>query len=131
MVFLTDILLALPEQSDISPDKLHFLLYIPWDDKYLELVPEDFRSFYQDILPYLSARTTDVHTAICMQYLDEFINKASQAGKSVNRNVLAYALMLHDVGWSQMSDEEIASSLGVTGLALSDEAWVQRKNTLF
>jgi hypothetical protein len=36
--------------------------------------------------------------------------------------VVQIAFMLHDSGWSQMSEAEIAASLGVRGLSLSGEA---------
>jgi hypothetical protein len=36
--------------------------------------------------------------------------------------VVALALLLHDVGWSQLSEFEIANSLGVTGLTLTETA---------
>lgn len=117
-----DIKLQLPQNSSLPESEQHFLLFIPWNDENLKLIPEDYRDFYREILPHLSARTTDVHTAVCMQYLDEFISKAQAQGKIVNRDVLAYALMLHDSGWSQMSEVEIASSLGVKGLALNETA---------
>lgn len=120
--FPSDIHLALPENSPLPPEAQHFLIYIPWQDSLIEFVPSEYRDFYLTILPHLSARTTDVHTAICMQYLDEFIQKAEHLGKAVQRNVLAYALMLHDSGWSQMAEAEIAASLGVTGLVLSETA---------
>lgn len=120
--FPGDIHLAVPQESNLPEREQHFLIYIPWNENYLRLVPEEFRQFFQEILPFLSARTTDVHTAVCLQYLDEFIQQASEQGKKVNRKVLAYALMLHDAGWSQMAEEEIATSLGVTGLALNESA---------
>lgn len=121
-MFPLDIPLAVPKNSTLPPKDLHFLLYIPWQESYLDFVPEGYRDFYQELLPYLSARTTAVHTAVCLQYLDEFIDKAEKLGKTVNKNVLAYALMLHDSGWSQMTQEEVAASLGVTGLALNEKA---------
>lgn len=120
--FPQDVPLAFPKDTTLPPEDIHFLLYIPWQESYLSFVPEEYREFYTEVLPYLSAITTDVHTAICMQYLEEFINKAELIGKKVNRNVLAYSLMLHDSGWSQMSQEEVAASLGVTGLALNEKA---------
>ncbi len=120
--FPVDVPVTLPENSQLPELDQHFLIYLPWSDEYLRFVPQDFQKFYSEILPFLSARTTDVHTAICMQYLDEFIAKAEAIGKKVNRNVLAFALMLHDSGWSQMTEQEIASSLGVKGLALNATA---------
>jgi len=120
--FPQDIPLAFPKDTTLPPEDIHFLLYIPWQESYLRFVPEEYREFYTEVLPYLSARTTDVHTAVCIQYLNEFISKADQPGKKVNKNILAYALMLHDSGWSQISQEEVAASLGVTGLALNEKA---------
>lgn len=120
--FPVDVPVSLPEKSQLPESEQHFLIYLPWNNEYLKFVPQDFQEFYREILPFLSARTTDVHTAICMQYLDEFIAKVEAMGKVVNRNVLAYALMLHDSGWSQMTEQEIAHSLGVKGLALSESA---------
>lgn len=121
MIF-RDIKLGLPKNSKLPQKDMHFLYFIPWEEKYIHFIPLEFRSFFTEILPYLSARTTDVHTAICLQYLDEFIEKTELNGDSVNRKILAYALILHDSGWSQMSEQEIATSLGVVGLALNDKA---------
>lgn len=120
--FPADVPVTMPENSQLPESDQHFLIYLPWSDKYLRFVPQDFQEFYSEVLPFLSARTTDVHTAVCMQYLDEFIAQAEALGNSVNRSVLAYALMLHDSGWSQMTEQEIASSLGVKGLALNETA---------
>ncbi len=116
------ITLKLPPDSNLPESEQHFLLYIPWQDTYLDFVPQEYKNFFKQILPFLSARTTDVHTAVCMQYLDEFILQAQKNGHQPNRDILAYALMLHDSGWSKMSESEIAASLGVKGLALSETA---------
>jgi len=119
---MININLKIPTVNSLPESEKHFLLYIPWNEKYLEFVPDDYKKFFKEILPILNARTTDVHKAVCLQYLDEFIDKAKQNGEMPNRNVLAYALMLHDAGWSQMTQEEIAASLGVKGLALNTKA---------
>jgi hypothetical protein len=39
-----------------------------------------------------------------------------------NQRVVAIGLILHDSGWSQLTQDEIASSLGVTGLKLTPNA---------
>ena len=101
------------------------------ENKYLELIPFEFREFFLQVIPFLSAQTTDVHIAVCFQYLDGFISKAQEQGKTVNRNLLAYALILHDSRWSQMSEVEIASSLGVKGLAFIETAMSPNENTRF
>ena len=115
-----DIQLSLPENSQLPLDQQHFLLYIPWEEKYLELVPDEFKDFFTEVLPYLRARTTDVHTAISLSFLDGLINRFPTG--SINRRVLALALILHDSGWSQLTEEEIANSLGVSGLKLTPGA---------
>ncbi len=120
--FPADATVKLPTNSDLPESEKHFLLFIPWEDKYLQFVPADFRQFFSEVFPLLSARTTDVHTAVCLQYLDEFVKKSESTGQTVNRKVLALSLILHDSGWSQMSQKEIAASLGATGLALNDTA---------
>jgi len=120
--FPSDVPLDLPHQSSLSPEDLHFLIYIPWRDDYINFVPVKYQDFYLEMLPYLSARTTDVYTAVCLQYLKEFIEKSRVLGEKVQQDVIAYALILHDSGWSQMSEEEVAMSLGVTGLALNEKA---------
>lgn len=115
------IYLKLPATS-LPKSEQHFLLFIPWEEKYLQLVPEKYRNFFVEILPKLSARTANVHTAVCMQFLDEFIYKTEQKGEKINRDVIAYSLMLHDSGWSQMDEKEIAASLGVKGLVLNKKS---------
>lgn len=115
--FPADILLALPENSLLPLEQQHFLLYIPWQEEYLSLVPEEFQDFYKQILPYLRVRTTDVHTAISLSYLDLLLNRIN---KPINRRVVALSLCLHDVGWSKLTEEEIANSLGTKGLKIND-----------
>lgn len=120
--FPQDIHLELPKDSSLPENDLHFLIYIPWEEKYLYEIPKKYQDFFKRALPYLSARTTDVHTAICLGYLDEFIQQAQKIGMNPNRDIVAYALILHDSGWSQMDEAEIAASLGVSGLKLSETA---------
>lgn len=98
-----DIELVVPENSPSNT-----LVYIPWDDKYLQYVPDEWKDFFLVALDYLHARTTDVHTAICTSYIDKII---SLHQGDVNRRVVALGLILHDIGWSSLSDEEIAQSL--------------------
>ncbi len=114
-----DISLALPQKSQLPLDQQHFLLYIPWQEKYLKLIPPEFQNFFETIKHYLQVRTTDVHVAISSSYLDLFLSKFNEP---INRRVVALALFLHDSGWSCLSEEEIANSLGVKGLKLSDLA---------
>ncbi len=114
-----DVELKLPEHSTLDASRLHFLVTIPWNEKYLKYVDDTYQDFFKTVLPYLHARTTDVHVATCIPFIKELIQAI---GKPVDERVVYAAFILHDSGWSQMTEEEIASSLGVTGLALSDSA---------
>ena len=114
-----DIELRLPEKTTLDAGNLHYLIYIPWHDKYLELVDEAYRDFFKVVLPFLHARSTDVHVATCLPFIKELIQAETEP---VDERVVQIAFMLHDSGWSQMSELEIAESLGVTGLSLSGEA---------
>jgi hypothetical protein len=114
-----DINLLIPESASVASELLHFLAYIPWEASYLERVDPAYREFFQLVLPYLHVRTTDVHVATCLPYARELIEENPV---DVDERVVHVAFILHDSGWSQMSEAEIAASLGVAGLALSGEA---------
>ncbi len=114
-----DIELRIPDNSSLDTGDLHYLIYIPWHDKYLELVDEAYRDFFKVVLPFLHVRSTDVHVATCLPFIKEIVQAE---GEPVDERVVQIAFMLHDSGWSQMTELEIAKSLGVTGLSLSGEA---------
>ena len=38
----SDIELKIPERGALAPDRLHYLIYIPWHEKYIRSVPEAF-----------------------------------------------------------------------------------------
>jgi hypothetical protein len=115
-----DLKILAPKQSQLPISEQHFLLYIPWEKKYQQNIPPDFSSLFNYVLPYLHVRTTDVHTAICLGFLDEALRQHQSS--SPNRRVIGASLILHDCGWSQLSEAEITQSLGVAGLALSQDA---------
>jgi hypothetical protein len=114
-----DLELRVPEHATLSRELLHFLVYIPWNERLLSKITAPYRDFFQFVLPYLHTRTTDVHIATCFPFVDELIQAARTP---VDERVIHVAFLLHDVGWSQMSEAEIAASLGVTGVALSAQA---------
>lgn len=114
-----DLDLVVPSESSLDLDRQHFLIYIPWDEKYLNFVDSSWQLFFREVLPYLGARTTDVHVARCMPFIKELITEIDQ---QVDEDVITIAFILHDSGWSQMSEDEVATSLGVSGLKLSDLA---------
>jgi hypothetical protein len=114
-----DIELRIPSEASLDPAFLHYLIYIPWHDSYLELIDAVSRDFFKVVLPYLHARSTDVHVVTCLPFIKELI----QAGQeTVDERVAQIAFMLHDSGWSQMTEIEIAESLEVPGLRLSSQA---------
>lgn len=115
-----DMVLQLPPKVLIKAEDWHFLIEIPWDQKYLEYVPKDYREFFEYTQPYLKVRTTDVHTAICLSLIPRFQNHFRE--QKINWRVVTLALILHDCGWSQLTQDEIAQSLGVTGLTLTPGA---------
>jgi hypothetical protein len=109
-----DIKLEFPEDTNVSAERLHLLAYIPWDDKYLQRIPSEYRGFFRSILPYLGARTTNVHTATCLSYVGRLLDEVDPRA---DRRVVHVALAMHDSGWSRVSPEEIADSLDYSGLA--------------
>jgi hypothetical protein len=111
-----DIRLALPEPAAVPPDILHRLVYIPWEQRYLERVDPECRDFFSFVHPFLKRRTTDVQVATCLPFVGELIREHPGP---VDGRVVRIAFILHDSGWSRMSDGDIAASLGVSGLALS------------
>lgn len=114
--------LRLPE-SELPESLQHFLLEIPWSERYLDQVPVKYRSFFNYVLPLLHARTTDVHTAVCLGIMPELFQLLPSTDYSkINQRVVAIGLILHDSGWSKLTQDEIASSLGVSGLKLTSNA---------
>jgi hypothetical protein len=85
----------------------------------LNLVPKDYRALFQFVLPHLAVRTTDVHVATCMPFVHQLIQMLDV---EVDESVVSIALILHDIGWSRLSEAEVASSLGVSGLKLTPGA---------
>lgn len=101
------------------------LVYIPWNDKYLKYVPNEWQNFFLTALPYMHVRTTDVHTAICTSYIDKIIKLYDQP---INNRVVALGLILHDVGWSALSRQDIIDSLSdYKGLKLSQTTQGSKK----
>ena len=117
-----DIRLVFPKEP-ISPDFLRCLVYIPWEKDYLHFVPKRFRLFFKFALPYLKPRTTDVHTAVCLSYWSNYTKVLEKGmGNRINRNVVAYGLVLHDCGWSVLTKKEIAESFAAKGLKVEGVA---------
>jgi hypothetical protein len=114
-----DVPVRLPEVSSVAQEKAHLLAYIPWDDKHLGKVPTRYHEFFRFVLPYLGVRTTDVHTALSVSHLPELI---ATTAASIDEDALYVAVMLHDSGWAQLSQQEVADSLDYSALAYSSKA---------
>ena len=118
----TDIELVFPKEG-LPLELIRCLVYILWKDDYLRLCPNQFRSFLNFVLPYLKPRTTDVHTAVCLSYWKNYTNVLEKEKEAkINRKIVAYGLILHDCGWSALTQKEIADSLTVKGLEIEGEA---------
>ena len=65
---------------------------------------EAYRDFFKAVLPYLHARSTDVHVATCLPLVKELL--CTEPGP-VDEQVVHLAFILHDAGWSQMTEQEM------------------------
>jgi hypothetical protein len=114
-----DLNLEFPKITSIDPERIHYLVYIPWEEKYFSYIANGYKKFFQYVLPYLNIRTTDVHTARSLAFTSELIKKTKE---NVDERIVYISLILHDIGWSRLNENEIADSLGVRGLLTKDVA---------
>src|SRR5882757_471352 len=103
-----DITILFPEAPDIPMEDRHYLAYIPWDDRYLKHIPRKYRDFFVYALPHLHARTSDVHTALSVSQLPKLFGTTAA---DFDDRAVYLALILHDCGWSEVSQQELAASL--------------------
>lgn len=120
-----DIIVPPPDDvADVEEKYIHSLAYIPWSDKYLNLVPVGYQDLYKSILPKLNVRTTDVHSAFSVSFVDELIELSAQ---EVDRHILIIAVLLHDIGWGQLTAAQIALSLNYSAFTYTDEALIPKR----
>ena len=112
-----DLELVEATNSPVPLHQRHALISLRWRERYMQRVPEPYRAFFRFALPHLRARTTDVHTATSTEFVPELL-----AGErmSVNETVVYAALILHDSGWSRVSEPEIVASLAGRDVRHSD-----------
>jgi hypothetical protein len=110
-----DILLRFPVRAKDAATGIQ-LVEIPWDNMYWQKFPAEFRDYWEAAFPYMHVRTTDVHTALCLGMMDEFLKMFPL--NSYDRLVVGVGIIFHDVGWSQLSEDQIAMSVGVKGITL-------------
>jgi len=111
-------------KEDLPSDYLRRLAYIPWESKYLELCPKKYRKFFKIVFPYLKKRTTNVHTAVSLSFMNKLITRIEKIKKSkINTKIIVLGLILHDCGWYALSMREIANSLAdYKGLRIKSKA---------
>lgn len=109
-----DLHIIIPTSPRIHIEDRHYLAYIPWEARYLELIPAAYRGFFKFALPFLHARTSNVHTALSVSQLPHLF---PQGIDRVNKRLIYLALILHDAGWSQVSDHGLVQSLSYNGVS--------------
>ena len=114
-----DILLRFPTRIS-DPAIAIKLAEIPWDEAYGQKIPKDLRGYWDKAFGHLHVRTTDVHTAVCLGMMEEFLSRFDPG--FYDPTVIGVGIIFHDCGWSTLSPHEIAASLGVSGLVLTSEA---------
>ncbi len=119
-----DIPLVIPENASLSAEQRCTLASIPWNDTYLEHVPAKYQAFFLYALPYMSARTTSVHTALSVAQLTPLLRATSEP---VDANIVYLAVILHDIGWSKVNHEGIVASLSYSGVELSQSSQIPKR----
>jgi hypothetical protein len=108
-----DITIEFPKQAEVTLERLRLLAFVPWDDSFEEHIPVQYRYFFTFAMPYLGARTTNVHTAVAVSFIPELMRSI---GKPDDELLLYLAVVLLDCGWSMVSQSEIADSLDYKGI---------------
>lgn len=114
-----DVHLKFLEGRDLTPQQLCATAYIPWREKYLQVVPKEYQAFFTYVLPYLNNRTTNVHTALSVSQVPFLISHSTEP---VDTRIVYLGTILHDAGWSLVSQQGIADSLSYSGLTLSESS---------
>lgn len=118
-----DIHLEFPDDQTLTPLQRCSLAFIPWDGSFIHYVPARYQELFRHALPYMRKRTTDVHTALSVAQLPDLFRSTDE---SVDYHIIYLAVILHDIGWSQVDLSGIATSLGYGGLQLSEAAFVPK-----
>jgi hypothetical protein len=119
-----DLHILIPKAPRIAPEDRHYLAYLPWKPQYLSHVPEAYREFFTFVLPFLHARTSNVHTALSIGQLPYLLKDTT---RQLDERLMYLALILHDSGWSQVSQRGILHSLSYHGVSPSSEASMKPK----
>jgi hypothetical protein len=111
-------------QATLSAQQRQATAYIPWNEAYLQHIPAAYRDFFQQVLPHLSKRTTNVHTALSAGQLPWLLHYSRQ---DIDSHLVHIAVILHDVGWGKVSLAGIADSLSYNGLLLSPTSRIPKE----
>lgn len=87
------------------------LAFILWEEKkYGRLIPEKYKDIWNKTFPYLRVRSTDVHTAVSLEYLRKVLlpEFRKRINKIIDPVVCSFGIILHDCGWSQLTPEQIS-----------------------
>ena len=120
----TNLNILIPKAPRINPEDRHYLAYLPWEHKYLAHIPSAYHEFFKFVLPFLHARTSNVHTALSTAQLPYLLK--NRTGE-VNERIIYLALILHDCGWSQVTQQGLLMSLNYNGVAPTSSECVKPK----
>jgi hypothetical protein len=112
-----DLTILIPKARRIVAEDRHYLAYIPWQTKYLAHIPAEHQEFFLYVLPFLHARTSNVHTALSISQLAHLLPAFEG---SVDTHLVYLALILHDCGWSKVTQEGLLHSLSYSGVTPSN-----------
>jgi hypothetical protein len=115
----SDVVLEFLDEPSLTARQLCATAYIPWQKKYLEHVPKAYQPFFEHVLPHLGNRTTNVHTALSVAQVAFLIKHSVEP---VDDRIVYLATILHDTGWSKVSQQGIADSLSYSGVAPTSQA---------
>lgn len=114
-----DVEITEPTDNPVPRERLHLLAHIPWHRRYLKLIPEDYRDFFEYLLPHLAQRTTNVHTALSVAFVP-YLHK--HIAPQSNLKLALIGTMVHDCGWSKVTPTAIADSLDYSGIIFTPNA---------
>jgi hypothetical protein len=109
-----DLDVVTPKGRRIEAAQRHHLAYLPWKNKYFRHIPLEYRDFFTFVLPFLHARTSNVHTALSIAQLPYLLKGATTP---VNKRLVYLALILHDCGWSQVGQQDLLRSFNYNGVS--------------
>lgn len=87
------------------------LAFIPWNEKkYGKKIPKEYKKIWEKTFPHLHVRSTDVHTAVSLECLYKILipDFEKETKKKLDSTVCHFGIILHDCGWSKLTEEQIS-----------------------